>query len=240
VSMQRRARILALLASDGGSQLGTKRLCQVAASATRLTGAGIMLVSDGGPRGSLCTTDDVSSLIEQLQYTLGEGPCIDAYREDRAVVEPDLAAPEVYRWPAFSAPAVESGVRAVFGFPIRVGAVRLGALNLYRDRPGPLTAGQHADSLVTAMIVAEAILALQADAELGQIAQTLEVDSDFHYVVHQASGMVAVQLAISVEEALIRLRAYAFSSERTLADVARAVVERLLRFDRSSGPGRSS
>lgn len=205
-----------------------------------MTGAGIMLMSDDGPRGSLCTTDDVSNLLEQLQYTLGEGPCIDAYREDRAVSESNLAAPEVYRWPAFSPPAVESGVRAVFGFPIRIGAIRLGALNLYRDRPGSLTAGQHADSLVTAAIMAEAILGLQADAESGQIAQALEVDSDFHYVVHQASGMIAAQLAISVEEASIRLRAFAFSNERTLADVARAVVDRQLRFDRSSGPDKSS
>ncbi|MGB5758691.1 MAG: GAF and ANTAR domain-containing protein [Acidimicrobiales bacterium] len=212
----------------------------MAASATGMTGAGIMLMSDGGPRGSLCTTDEASDLIEQLQFTLGEGPCIDAYRQDRAVVEPDLAAPEVSRWPAFTGPAVESGVRAVFGFPIRVGAVRLGAVNLYRNRPGPLTAEQHADSLVTAEVLAEAILALQADAEMGQIARALEVDSDFHYLVHQASGMIAVQLGVSVEEALIRLRAYAFSSERTVADIAQAVVERLLRFDRSSGPGRSA
>jgi GAF domain-containing protein len=211
----------------------------MAASATGLTGAGIMLMSDSGPRGSLCTTDDVSRLIEELQYALGEGPCIDAYRQDRAVLEPDLVAPEVFRWPAFSGPAVESGVRAVFGFPIRIGAVRLGALNLYRNRTGPLTAEQHTDSLAIAGIVAEAILALQADADVGEIAEALEIDSDFHYVVHQASGMVAVQLGISIEEAAVRLRAYAFSSGMTLADVAKAVVERHLRFDQSDGPGES-
>lgn len=212
----------------------------MAVSATGLSGAGIMIISDGGPQGSLCTTGVVSGALEDLQYSLREGPGIDAYRQDRAVVEPDLAAPEILRWPMFSGPAVEAGARAVFGFPIRVGAVRLGALHLYRDRIGSLTADQHADSLVTAEIVAEAILALQADADEGELAEALTVDSDFHYVVHQASGMLAAQLGVSVEEASIRLRAYAFSSGTTLTQVAQAVVEGQLRLDESNRPGGSS
>ncbi len=83
-----------------------------------------------------------------MQYTLGEGPCVDAYQKDMVVSEPDLADPETVRWLAFTPPALQAGVRAVFGFPLRVGTVRLGALNLYRDRPGPLGAEQHADALV--------------------------------------------------------------------------------------------
>lgn len=240
MSTRRRARILGLLVDEGGSSSGTKSLCQMAVSATGLSGAGIMIISDGGPQGSLCTTGVVSGALEDLQYSLREGPGIDAYRQDRAVVEPDLAAPEILRWPMFSGPAVEAGARAVFGFPIRVGAVRLGALHLYRDRIGSLTADQHADSLVTAEIVAEAILALQADADEGELAEALTVDSDFHYVVHQASGMLAAQLGVSVEEASIRLRAYAFSSGTTLTQVAQAVVEGQLRLDESNRPGGSS
>lgn len=240
MSTARRARLLALLASDSRASLDAESLCRMAATATQVSGAGIMLIGNGGPRGSLCTTDAVSSLIEELQFSLGEGPCIDAHREGRAVTEPDLAAPETLRWPVFSGQAVASGVRAVFGIPIRIGAVRLGALNLYRDRPGSLTDDQHANSLVAAGIVAEAILALQADAEPGQIAQTLEADSEFHYVVHQASGMVAVQLGIGVEDASTRLRAYAFGSGHSIADVAQAVVERRLRFDLPSDTDGSS
>lgn len=231
MSTPRRARLLALLASDSQTLPGTKSLCHMAATATQMDGAGIMLISKAGPRGSLCTTDAVSSLIEELQFSLGEGPCIDAHQEGRAVAEPNLAAPAALRWPAFTGPAVASGVQAVFGIPIRIGAVRLGALGLYRDRPGSLTTDQYADSLAVAGLLAEAILALQADAEVGQIAETLEADGDFHYVVHQASGMVAVQLGIGVEDATTRLRAYAFGSGRSIADVAHAVVERHLRFD---------
>lgn len=209
----------------------------MAAEAIGTTGAGIMLFSESGPRGSLCTTDAVSSVIEELQYGLGEGPCVDAFQLDRGVMEPDLAQPASFRWPAFSRAALDAGVRAVFGFPIRIGAVRLGALSLYSDQPGPLTDDQHADSLVTAEIAAESILAHQTQAEDGQLARAFDVGSDFHYVVHQASGMVAVQLGVTVEEALVRLRAYAFSHEQSVTEVAREVVDRAIRFDRSTGEG---
>ena len=195
-----------------------------------VTGAGVMLMSGEIPRGSLCTSDEVSHLIEELQYTLGEGPCVDAYLQDRVVAEPDLADPVTRRWPAFTPPAVEAGVRAVFGFPLRVGTVRLGALNLYRDRPGLLSAEQHADALVMAEVVARWVLEAQAGAPPDTVAEELEAGADFHFAVHNAAGMVSVQQGVSVTEALIRLRAYAFSNDRLLADVAGDVVARTLRL----------
>ena len=203
-----------------------------------MTGAGIMLMSGDVPRGSVCSTDRVSRLIEQLQYDLGEGPCVDAHRFNRPVHEPDLADPVTPRWIAFQGPAVEAGARGVFGFPMTVGAARLGALNLYRDRPGPLTDEQHADALVLAEVAAQSVLLMQADAPVGQVAAELEAGADFQHVVHQAAGMVAAQLEIPIAQALIRLRAHAFSSSRRLEDVARDVVARILRFDdaREDGP----
>lgn len=227
----RRRRILARLGSDA-ADVTTAQLCRVSAEVTRMTGAGIMLMSGDVSRGSLCSTSDVSALIEQLQYDLGEGPCIDAYQQDRPVLEPDLADPVTPRWLVFTGPAVEAGVRAVFGFPLQVGAVRLGALNLYRDRPGPLTDEQHAEALVVAGVAAQAILALQSKAPSGKLADALEAGADLQFVVHQAAGMVAVQLDVSVGQALIRLRAHAFADARPLKDVAEDVVSRKVRFDR--------
>jgi hypothetical protein len=227
---ERHLRILRRLV-DGEDELGTKRLCQGSAEITETSGAGIMLMTGDLPQGSVCTTNAVSDLIEQLQYTLGEGPCVDAFRTDRPVAEPDLAHPATARWLAFAPPAVEAGALAVFGFPLQVGAIRLGALNLYRDRPGGLNDEQHADGLILADIAAQAILVLQAGAPPGRLAVELEAGADFQYVVHQASGMVAAQLDVSVGQALIRLRAYAFANGCPLADVAREVVGRRLRFD---------
>ena len=222
-------RILAEL-SAGGQGWSSARLCGVCPGIAGVTGAGVMLMSGEIPRGSLCSSDGVSHLIEELQYTLGEGPCIDAYRQDRVVAEPDLADPASRRWSAFTPPAVEAGVRAVFGFPLRVGTVRLGALNLYRERSGPLSDDQHADALVVADVAARWVLEAQAGAPPDMVAEELERGADFHFVVHNAAGMVSVQEGISVTEALIRLRALAFSSERLLADVAGDIVARRLRL----------
>jgi hypothetical protein len=232
VSGARRLRILAELAGAGADGTGATAggLCGVCRSVTAVTGAGIMLMSGDLPVGSMCTSGDVSGLIEDLQYTLGEGPCVDAYQLDRPVLEPDLADPAVARWPAFTGPAVTAGVRGIFGFPLRVGSVRLGALNLYSDRPGWLDDDQHANALVMAEVAAEAVLAMQAGGSGDVVAEALERGANFQYVVHQAAGMVSAQLDVGVTHALVRLRAYAFAQERLLADVAAEVVARDLRF----------
>lgn len=230
MASERRTRILAQLVGSDAADLGTKRLCEVCADITGVTGAGLMLMSGDVPRGSVCTTDAVAAVIEQLQYDLGEGPCVDAYNDDRPVLEPDLAAPAAPRWLAFSGPALDAGVRAIFGFPLQVGAVRLGALNLYQDQPGSLSSEQHADALVMADIAAQALLVLQAEAAPGKVAAALEAGADFQYGVHQAAGMVAAQLEVSVGQALIRLRAFAFGNDRSLTEVAADVVARRLRF----------
>ena len=226
VAGERLARILAELAGAPGSA----RLCEVGASVVGVSGAGVMLMAGDVPRGSLCTTNAVSNLIEELQFTLGEGPCVDAYHHDTVVLEPDLADPRTPRWLAFTPRAVAAGARAVFGFPLRVGSARLGALNVYQDRPGPLTDDQHADALVMADVVARWVLDAQAGAPPGDLATELEAGANLHFIVHNAAGMVSVQLGVSLTEALIRLRAHAFSSDRPLDEVAAEVVARTLRL----------
>jgi hypothetical protein len=222
-------RVLAAL-SAGEDGWSPTRLCRACPPIVGVNGAGVMLMSGDIPRGSLCTTDEVSQLIEELQYTLGEGPCVDAYQQGKVVAEPDLAEPMTRRWPAFTPPAVRAGVRAVFGFPLRAGTVRLGALNLYRDWPGSLSGEQHADALVVADVAARWVLEAQAGAPPGTVAGELEAGADFHFAVHNAAGMISVQEGISVTEALIRLRAFAFSSDRPLAEVADDVIARRLRL----------
>ena len=132
-----------------------------------MTGAGIMLMSGDVPRGlgvhdrrgerpHRAAAVRRSARGRAWTPTTRTGPCSNPISPTRD-----------RRWPAFSRPGVEAGVRAVFGFPLQVGAVRLGALNLYRDRPGPLTDDQHADALVMADVAAQAVLLLQADAPPG-------------------------------------------------------------------------
>lgn len=229
MASDRLRRILAAL-DDGGDAWSSSGVCGAFPPIVGVSGAAVVLMSGDIPQGSICATDQVSHVIEELQYTLGEGPCVDTYRQDVAVAEPDLADPVVRRWPAFTPSALKAGVRAVFGFPLRAGTVRLGALNLYRDLPGALSGEQNADALVVAEVTARWVLEAQAGAPSGTVAQELEVRADFHFAVHNAAGIVSVQEDISVGEALIRLRAYAFRSDRMVADVAQDVIARRLRL----------
>ena len=227
---ERHRRILTELSSRGWETRSSARLCEVSHEIVGVTGAGVMLMPGDRPGGSLCASNDVSRRIEDLQYSLGEGPCLEAHEQQTVVLEPDLADPHVPRWLAFSPAAVSAGARAVFAFPMRVGSARVGALNLYRDRPGVLSDDQHADALVMADVAARWVIDMQADAPLGAVAHELEQGADFHFALHNAAGMVAVQLDVGISEALIRLRAVAFSSARPLADVAEDVIARRLRI----------
>ena len=223
--------ILTRLSVDTEPELVATRLCELCAEATGMTGAAIMMMSRDRSQVSIGTTNSVSELIEDLQYTLGEGPCLDAYERQEPILEPDLADPTVVRWSAFSPVAVGAGVRAIFGFPLAVGELPVGALNLYRDLPGALTATQHADALLLADVAARAIISIEADAPPGALNAELQVGTNFRFVVHQAAGMVSVQLGISVADALARLRAHAFALNHSIVDLAEDVVERRVRFE---------
>lgn len=226
----RRRHLLDRIVPTDGRTLGMLELCTSGVEIAEVSGAGIMLMRGDEPHAALCVTDPVSELIEELQFTFGEGPCIDAHGLRVPVLEPDLASPVVPRWVAFSRAAVAGGARAVFGFPIRIGEIRLGALNLYRDVPGPLTDTQYHDAVIVADSSARSIIATQADATPGSLGTAVEPGTALRFVVHQATGMIASQMDVGVDEALVRLRAYAFARDRLITDVAEDVVARRVRF----------
>lgn len=231
-SLMPNERLLRILSQiNSGRDVGSAhRLCEVSAEAVGASGAGIMLVANDAHGGTVCSSNEVSSLIEELQFTLGEGPCIDAIHLTHPVLEPDLANPAERRWPAFAPPAVAAGARAIFGFPLQLGAICVGALNLYRDAPGQLSDDQHADAVVLASVAARSVLTMQADAGGDELAGPIEAGNQIRFVVHQATGMVAVQLGVDLGEALLRLRAHAFATNRLVTDVAKDVVARRIRF----------
>jgi len=231
VPADRRLRILARLLPGAHAALDAEWLGQVCRDVTSVSGAGIMLLSHDEPRHSVCATEAVSARLAELQYLLGEGPGVDAFLHDRPVLEPHLANPQTSLWVIFAPAAADIGVQAVFSFPVHVGSVRLGSLNLYSERPGPLSDEQHADAMVMADVAAETLLLMQAHAPAGALAAELRAGSDLQYVVHQASGMVSVQMDVTIARALILPRAYAFGHERRLTEVAEDVIQRQLRFD---------
>jgi hypothetical protein len=203
---------------------GPSTLCLECVDALHVTGAGIMLVTTAGPRSVLCASDSASETVEELQFTLGEGPCVDVCSSGLPVLEPDLDVAGLARWPAFTPPAMQAGVRAIFGFPLQVGSIQLGALDVYNDRPGDLHPDQVAEAINLAGVVTRRVLELQADAAPDSLAAALGTSDTLRASVHQASGMLSARFSIDVDEALLRLRAYAYATERPINEVARDVV----------------
>jgi hypothetical protein len=233
VPADRLTAVLAAIASVGGdNDLSVlDRLCAAAVSLLSVTDAGISLMVDGQLRGTAGRSGPAVSRVQELQFELGEGPCPDAWSMREPVVEPDLAAPAVVRWPAFAAAAGPLGVASVFAFPLRLGAIRVGVLVGYRDRPGNLSADQLADGLALADVACWVILGLQSQAQEESLHELLAVEPPHWAQIHQATGIVSAQLEVPLEEALARLRAYAFVEGRPLREIAREIVSRQLRFE---------
>lgn len=228
VDADRTARILAALAGTGPPDAAAypQRVCTVSAALLGVTGAGLSLrqVSELGPTWA---SDVLAQALEELQVRLGEGPGMDAVAFRRPILEPDLQAPSS-RWTFFRRPALELGARAIFAFPLLVGAIDVGALTFHRAAAGDLSDEQLADGLSLADVLTAVLLNLQSRGELSW--DQLKVDRS-QARVHQATGMVSVQINASLGDALLRLRAHAFASGTTIYDVAEQVVRRRLRFD---------
>ena len=228
---------------SGGAPISLAHVCAAAVPGVGVDGAGVTMMLSPTVRDAVHATDRVAGELEEWQLAFGEGPCVDAFATGGPVLVLDLDAPDYSaRWPAFTPAALESGARALFALPLQVGAIQLGVLDLYRSLPGPLSPHELADALV----FADTASALLLDEAAGTPADTADVawqrdDPTAHQAqVHQATGLVLVQLGVSADVAFARLRAYAYAEDRRLGDVARAVVERRLRFESdpvSDSPG---
>jgi hypothetical protein len=224
------ARMLAEGPMEGAER--SRHICELCAQLLGVSGAGISMVTATGNRGVVCATDEVSARIEDLQFTLGEGVCVEAVTGGTAVMVDDLHQPgdlAVARWPAFKEGVTAAGVRAVFALPLRIGVISVGALDLYRDRPGKLTNGQLSAALAAADAAAVALLQLGTGA-VGSFAGHAGDQAAYQMQVHQASGMVKIQAGVTIDEAFLLLRAYAFAAGRSVGEVAKDVVERRLRW----------
>jgi hypothetical protein len=215
-----------------GQPVGIEHLCQVAITSVVITGAAVTVTLSTTPRETLFATDLLGADLAELALTLGEGPSIDA-GQGEATLAADLSSEEArMRWPIFAGAAVSAGVWAMFALPLQVGAIRLGVLDLYRVEPGGLDREQLADALVLADTASTMLLdAGERDHDHPE-GPPPELIRPQHPEVHQATGMLSVQLGVTMAVALIRLRAYAYAQERTLHDVARDVVGRRLRIER--------
>jgi hypothetical protein len=223
-------------AHDGDGPVPVAALCHAAALRLGVDGASVKAMSGPGLREPVCASDEVSARLEELRFTTGEGPGADDLRAGSPMLIAELSAVAA-RWPGFGSAALAAGAGAMFSFPLQAGAIQVGILTLYRARPGPMSAEELADALVFADIA----LRLLVDASSGVIEvpeyRPLDGMAESRAEVHQATGMISVQLGVSLEEAFVRLRAHAIASNAALGDVAAEVVGRRLRFGTGAQPG---
>lgn len=207
-----------------------RRVCVVAAELLAANDASLALVVNHATSW-IEGSDDAAVALDEQQFSLGDGPSFRAIDSLSPVMATDMASPESLRkWPAFAPVAVRHDALAVFAFPLRVGEARLGVMSAYRREPGELTAAEYADGLVLASLATMALLQEQAGATPGDLADAFSPGITHQSQVQLAAGMVSEQLDVSIIEALVRLRAYAYSNEQSVNSVARSVISRELAF----------
>ncbi|MGK5556963.1 GAF and ANTAR domain-containing protein [Actinomadura kijaniata] len=236
--------LIAASASSRGGLMSLRDLCVVCARILAADGVGVSLLN-GDRLEPVYAEGGLSRELLEAELTSGDGPCVEAMRTGRPVLADDLGTEGCgRRWPLFSATAQASGVAAAFAFPLMTGVTRIGVLVACRNRAGELGDAAYRDALVLADTTVTLLLqdqeAAVGDAGGGRYsgeggggndsgvlpAEWLALGAE----IHQATGMVSVQLDCTVDQALVRLRAYAFAHDVPITQVARRVVERTLRF----------
>jgi hypothetical protein len=227
VRERRIERILEAIAAQPSGPIA-ERLCTAATTTLDTSGASMALAGSGGLLETVAGTQDGRD-GDTLQSDLGEGPTHDAHRLDWPVLAEDLATDTM--WPAFGPAAVMMGLRSMFAFPMRRGSVRIGAFTLSRRVAGGLSDEQHADALVFTRLALDLVLALKSESAPDELDERFIDGTANTAGIHQATGIVAVRLGISVAAALSVLRAHAYTEERKLRDVADDIVAGRLRLD---------
>ncbi|MFI6043789.1 GAF and ANTAR domain-containing protein [Nocardia sp. NPDC051321] len=217
----------------GGFLTGVRDICASVVRLTNVDGAAVAVFrGTSADRELVYATDAVARDIDELQFVVGEGPCLEAYRHNRRQIWGDLQISDARtRWPAFTAEALTLGARAAFAFPITAATRPIGVLELYRASVGPLT--EDAQEAAAACAVAVGRMVYLSEKRRGRSPRRGENDFgtdafDHHSpplpfsraAVYVAADLAAVQLAVSVAEALDRLRAYAYANGRSIIDVA--------------------
>lgn len=195
-----------------------------------ISGASVSTLGDLLGSETVSASDDVAARLDEIQFDLGEGPCWDAMNLAHPVLEPHFRAREGRRWPAFSAALLEHEVVSLFAFPVVVGPLRIGAVDLYSDRAIEFghvesrRAGTMADA-VGRHLLRHALGAMEREYE--------EVGNAFsRRLIHQATGMVIAQLRISAEDAQLIIQGRAFATGESMMSVAQQITEARLAFVR--------
>jgi GAF domain-containing protein len=185
--------------------------------------AGVLLSDAAGNLRVAAASSERARLLELFELQNDEGPCLDSFRRGEPVVSHDLSEPSS-SWPRFAPEALSAGFQAAHALPMRLRKQVIGTLNLFWSRPVSLSADDQRVAQSFADIATIAILQERALREQAQVAEQLQGALDSRIVIEQAKGVLAERDKITMDEAFLRLRQAARSSNRRLSDMARDVV----------------
>lgn len=208
-------------------------LCGAFLDVLPVTGASVTVITASGTPLSLGSTDRVAARIDELQFELGEGPQWLAARTGEMASIPDVTAQSHHHWPVLGTELAELPVGAVFSVPIRMGAVIIGVATLYCTHPRVLTRDQQETARALANAIAGAAARQALHSATSESARESATAPALRREIHQATGMLLVQLNTSATVAYARLQAYAFANGATVQAVAHDVVSGVLTFDDS-------
>lgn len=232
---------LAAIVAEGGPE-APRRICEACVAALPVTRAAITMMAGADRQEPIWVSDEVARELDELQFAVGEGPCVEAFTERRPVLVADLTDPTEQvdgRWPVFAAAARRTPVRALFVLPLQAGAITVGVLDLYRDTPGPLEPDELNGALRAADAALWALLGMRNGGTVDGAADGARRADPHGWLmgsplrrteIYQATGMIIEQMQATPEMALSALRAHAFAHDRPILEVARDVVARRLRF----------
>ncbi len=180
----------------------------------------------GGTAAPIGVSDVFAERLQDMQLVVGEGPGFTAFATGRPVLVPDLT-PEADQWPVFVREAALLGACAIFSFPLQVGGIRIGVLELARRESGPLPPKTSTSVVLLASLISYTLV----EDLVGDDGMEVPSFTTRYRDVNVATGMIAGQLGIPIDEAFVRLRAAAFAAEQPLVDIARDVLNRHLDVD---------
>ena len=222
---------LATLERSGQSPAG---FCNPFLDVFPVSGASVATVGDLLGSETLSASDALAARLDELQFDLGEGPCWDALSSGRPILEPDLNQHARTTWPAFSAAVAHDDISSIFAFPLSVGPLRMGAIDLFSSAPVSLNRTQTRQADAMAGVISRHVLR-RALTAVGRDEEDTGVEVGNAYsrrLLHQATGMVLAQLGVSADDARLVIHGHAFAAARPVMEVAQDVLDGRLNFSR--------
>jgi transcriptional regulator with GAF, ATPase, and Fis domain len=210
--------------SDSGEDVvaSLKAVTEACVALFGVAGSGIMIADEQNITRYVAASDGSGRALETMESETGEGPCTDAFVLGRPVTTPDLQTDT--RWPTLARAVAGLDVRAVLGVPLRLGAITVGTLDVYRDRPQEWEDGEQAALVRYSGVVETTLTAALSAHKANEIADQLQYALDYRVIIERGVGYLMARDRVDPVMAFNRLRRAARDSQTRIGEVASSLL----------------